>query len=145
MLDPADVHTAADRRAGSVGETDESVRLALALTVRALRNGSVCIDLRTVHATAFDEAESAIDLAELPWPEPEEWLAACEASPLVADGADRAGRAAAAAGRRSALPGAVLAAGGAGSRRSSSNVSPRRPAGDRPATAVGRAAPAVRP
>ena len=86
VLNPADVHSAATVcRIG--GEADESVRLALALTVRALRNGSVCIDLRTVHATAFDEAESAVDVAELPWPEPEEWLAVCKASPLVADGA----------------------------------------------------------
>ena len=90
VLNPADVHSAATVcRIGD--EADESVRLALALTVRALRNGSVCIDLRTVHATAFDEAESAIDVAELPWPEPEEWLAACKASPLVADGAARPG------------------------------------------------------
>jgi len=90
VLNPADVHTAASvSRIG--GEADESVRLALALTVRALRNGSVCIDLRTVHATAFDEAESAIDVAELPWPEPEKWLATCKASPLVADGAARPG------------------------------------------------------
>ena len=69
VLNPADVHTAETVcRIG--GESDESVRLALALTVRALRNGSVCIDLGTVHATAFDETESAIDMAELPWPEP---------------------------------------------------------------------------
>jgi exodeoxyribonuclease V alpha subunit len=61
------------------------------LTVRALRNGSVCIDLRSVHTTAFDEAESAIDIAELPWPEPDEWMEACTASPLVADGADQPG------------------------------------------------------
>jgi len=88
VLNPADVHTAETVcRIG--GETDEKVRLALALTVRALRNGSVCIDLRTVHATAFDEAESVIDMAELPWPEPDAWVQACQASSLVADGADR--------------------------------------------------------
>ena len=75
VLNPADVHTAETVcRIG--GESDESVRLALALTVRALRNGSVCIDLGTVHATAFDEAESAIDMAELPWPEPGSWILA---------------------------------------------------------------------
>ncbi len=88
VLNPADVHTAQNVcRIG--GETDELVRLALALTVRALRNGSVCIDLQTVHATAFDEAESAIEMAELPWPDSEAWIAACRASPLVADGADQ--------------------------------------------------------
>ena len=48
VLNPADVHTAETVcRIG--GESDENVRLALALTVRALRNGSVCIDLGTVH------------------------------------------------------------------------------------------------
>jgi exodeoxyribonuclease V alpha subunit len=88
VLNPADVHTA--QTVCRIGdETDELVRLALALTVRALRNGSVCIDLRTVHATAFDEAESTIEMAELPWPDSEAWLAACHASPLVANGADQ--------------------------------------------------------
>jgi exodeoxyribonuclease V alpha subunit len=90
VLNPADVHTAETVcRIG--GESDESVRLALALTVRALRNGSVCIDLGTVHATAFDETESAIDMAELPWPEPGSWIQACARSPLVADGAGQPG------------------------------------------------------
>jgi exodeoxyribonuclease V alpha subunit len=90
ILNPADVHTA--ETVSRIGrESDEQVRLAIALTVRALRNGSVCIDLRTVHATAFDEAEAGIDIAGLPWPEPELWLAACEASALVADGADHSG------------------------------------------------------
>jgi exodeoxyribonuclease V alpha subunit len=88
VLNPADVHTAeAVCRIGR--EADERIRLALALTVRALRNGSVCIDLRTVHATAFDEAEAAINITELPWPQPDEWLEACKASPLVADGPDQ--------------------------------------------------------
>ena len=90
VLNPADVHTA--ETVCRIGQDiDERVQLALALTVRALRNGSVCIDLRTVHTTAFDEAESAIDIAELPWPEPDEWIEACKASPLVADGADQPG------------------------------------------------------
>ena len=90
VLNPADVHTA--ETVCRIGQgVDERVRLALALTVRALRNGSVCIDLRTVRTTAFDEAESAIDISELPWPEPDEWIQACTASPLVADGADQPG------------------------------------------------------
>jgi exodeoxyribonuclease V alpha subunit len=90
ILNPADVHTA--ETACRIGhETDETVRLALALTVRALRNGSVCIDLRTVRGTAFDEAEAAVDITALPWPQPDEWIAACKASPLVADGADQPG------------------------------------------------------
>jgi exodeoxyribonuclease V alpha subunit len=90
VLNPADVHTA--ETVCRIGQdVDERVQLALALTVRALRNGSVCIDLRTVHTTAFDEAESAIDISELPWPEPQGWIDACKASPLVADGGDQPG------------------------------------------------------
>jgi exodeoxyribonuclease V alpha subunit len=88
ILNAADVHTAETVcRIGQ--EPDEKVRLALALTVRALRNGSVCIDLLSVRTTAFDEAETAIDLAALPWPDPQEWVAAIQASPLVANGADQ--------------------------------------------------------
>jgi exodeoxyribonuclease V alpha subunit len=86
VLNAADVHTA-DVVCRIGRDPDELVRLALALTVRALRNGSVCVDLRTVHTTAFDEIEGAIDVAALPWPEPDEWIGACRASPLVADGA----------------------------------------------------------
>ena len=88
ILNAADVHTA--KTVCRIGhEAGETVRLALALTVRALRNGSVCIDLHTVRNTAFDETEAAIDLAALPWPDPEEWFAAIQASPLVADGVDQ--------------------------------------------------------
>jgi exodeoxyribonuclease V alpha subunit len=90
VLSPADVHTA-DAVARMGGEVDDRVRLALALAVRALRNGSVCIDLNTVSTTVFDESETGIDLAELPWPEPEAWRAACAASCLVSDGADQPG------------------------------------------------------
>jgi exodeoxyribonuclease V alpha subunit len=90
VLNPADVHTA-DVVCRIGQEVDERVRLALALTVRALRSGSVCIDLRVVHTTAFDEVEAAIDIVHLPWPEPDQWIAACKTSRLVADGADRPG------------------------------------------------------
>jgi exodeoxyribonuclease V alpha subunit len=90
VLNAADVHTA-ETVSRIAQESDDRVRLALALTVRALRNGSVCIDLRTVHSTAFDEVEAAIDIAALPWPEPDEWMEACEASALVACGAGEPG------------------------------------------------------
>ena len=90
VLNPADVHTA--ETVCRIGhEADERVRLALALTVRALRNGSVCIDLSTVHTTAFDESEAGVEITDLPWPDPDEWIMACEVSPLVADGAERPG------------------------------------------------------
>ena len=88
ILNAADVHTA--ETVCRIGhEADERVRLALALTVRALRNGSVCIDLDTIRSTAFDETEAAVDLAVMPWPHPEEWISAVQASALVADGADQ--------------------------------------------------------
>ena len=68
VLTSSDVHVAT--RLGALGgEDDERVLLAVALTVRAVRRGSVCLDLATVAATAPD----------LPWPE--EWPVAD--SPLV--------------------------------------------------------------
>ena len=75
VLDAADVHVAA--RVGELGrEPDERVRLAVALAVRAVRLGSVCVDLRRVHEVAPD----------LDFPEPGDWLAAVAGSPLVAEG-----------------------------------------------------------
>lgn len=68
VLTSSDVHVAT--RIGALGaESDERVLLAVALTVRAVRRGSVCLDLATVAATAPD----------LPWPD--EWPIAD--SPLV--------------------------------------------------------------
>jgi exodeoxyribonuclease V alpha subunit len=85
VLNPADVHTAtAICRMG--GESDDRVALALALTVRALRMGSVCIDLASVHTHVHDESELQQDVAALPWPEVDEWRKALTASPLVAEG-----------------------------------------------------------
>ena len=90
VLGPADVH-AALAIARLAGETDDRVRLALALTVRAVRAGSVCIDLADVHTTSFDTSEVRIDVSTLPWPEPESWLTAVRASPMVSDGHDQPG------------------------------------------------------
>jgi exodeoxyribonuclease V alpha subunit len=73
VLEAADVHVAA--RLGELAqETDDAVLLAVALAVRGLRSGSVCVDLRTV-------AEEIG--GELPWPEPAGWLAAMRRSPLL--------------------------------------------------------------
>jgi exodeoxyribonuclease V alpha subunit len=71
VLNPADVHSAATVcRIGG-----EAKRATCAGVDRPGAPQWISLhDLRTVHATAFDEAESAIDVAELPWPEPE-WLA----------------------------------------------------------------------
>ena len=94
VLGVADVHAA--RAIGRIGREDrESVILAVALAVRALRAGSVCIDLRTVADavfadTAADDATSQLDVSALDWPDPERWVADCQDSPLVAraDGPD---------------------------------------------------------
>ncbi|MET0992964.1 MAG: exodeoxyribonuclease V subunit alpha [Mycobacterium sp.] len=73
VLEAADVHVAA-RLAALAKEPDDTVLLAVALAVRGLRAGSVCVDLTAV----ADE----IGL-ELPWPDPTEWLAAVRNSPLL--------------------------------------------------------------
>lgn len=78
VLTSSDVHVA--KRLGALGrEDDERVLLAVGLAVRAVRRGSVCLDLATVPDTA----------PELAWPELGEWTAAIEASPLVAAGVVR--------------------------------------------------------
>ncbi|MBC3192742.1 exodeoxyribonuclease V subunit alpha [Pseudonocardia sp. C8] len=96
VLAPGDVHVArALARLGGRGDPvgaagpaePEDVVLAAALAVRAIRNGSVCVDLDTVATTTAGEGEVAVDVSGLPWPDPAAWRAACAASPLVADGA----------------------------------------------------------
>ncbi len=77
VLTAADVHVASTL-ARLVGETDQTVLLAVALAVRAVRHGSVCLDLAAV-------PESLADL-DLPWPDPGPWSVAVSASPLAAAG-----------------------------------------------------------
>ena len=87
VLGAADVHVA--QRLRRVGrEADESVLLAVALVVRAVRQGSVCLELaKAAESTAVDGADPA-DIAALPWPEPTAWISAVESSPLVEVGED---------------------------------------------------------
>jgi exodeoxyribonuclease V alpha subunit len=74
VLDAADVHVA--RALTSLADEDAPlVALAVAFVVRAVRGGSVCVDLAAV---ADPELGS-----ELPWPDPEEWYAAVGASALL--------------------------------------------------------------
>ena len=68
VFEPADVHVA-QRLTTLGGEADERVALTVALLVRALRGGSVCVDLRSV--------EKEFEIADL--------TAAIKASPLLAD------------------------------------------------------------
>jgi exodeoxyribonuclease V alpha subunit len=78
LLEAADVHVA--QRVGDLGgEDDQRVLLAVALAVRAVRHGSVCVDLATVPALA----------PELPWPETSAWWTVVRASPLAEAGVVR--------------------------------------------------------
>ena len=73
-IDAADVHVA--QRICALGEEQEPlVALAVALAVRAVRGGSVCVDLTTV-------AEESL-LPDLPWPTIEAWRDALSATPLT--------------------------------------------------------------
>ncbi|KRE25516.1 exodeoxyribonuclease V subunit alpha [Mycobacterium sp. Soil538] len=74
LLEPADVHVA-QRLSALTGESDPAVALAVAFAVRAVRAGSVCVDLRSV--------AQQVGQPELPWPAPNYWLRAVQASPLV--------------------------------------------------------------
>ncbi|MFI5622541.1 exodeoxyribonuclease V subunit alpha [Nocardioides sp. NPDC051685] len=73
VLTAADVHVAT-RAAALAGEERDEVRLAVALAVRAVRHGSVCVDL-----AALRETEET-----LPWPAADGWLEAVADSPLAA-------------------------------------------------------------
>ena len=84
VLIAADVHVATTL-GGLCSESDDSVLLAAALAVRAVREGSVCLDLAEAHRSAGD-VENPEDLDALPWPEPSGWMPACERSPLIAVG-----------------------------------------------------------
>ncbi|CCI52490.1 exodeoxyribonuclease V subunit alpha [Nostocoides jenkinsii] len=74
ILGPTDVHVAA-RLSALAGETDPEVALGLALATRAVRTGSVALDLHQV---------AEIDTT-FPWPtDTDDWLARISRSPLVA-------------------------------------------------------------
>lgn len=76
VIDAADV-LVAQRLTGLAAEADERVALAVAFAVRAVRGGSVCVDLSTVSAH--------VDIPTLPWPDPTEWSEAVAASRLTGD------------------------------------------------------------
>jgi len=77
LLTAADVH-AASRVCALAGEDDPQVALAVGVTVRAARHGSVCVDLADLAASEGAE--------DLPWPDPAAWEAAIVASPLTTAG-----------------------------------------------------------
>ncbi|MEZ0577247.1 exodeoxyribonuclease V subunit alpha [Nocardioides sp. MH1] len=77
LLTSADVH-AARRVCALAGEGDPEVALAVALTVRAARHGSVCVDLAAL--AAGEGAE------ELTWPDPSGWQQSIASSTLATSG-----------------------------------------------------------
>ncbi len=79
VLEAADVHTAM-RLTALAGDADERVALAVALTVRALRAGAVCVDLAAVADDVPPESCGGVA-----WPPAAEWVAALAASPLSGD------------------------------------------------------------
>ncbi|KXX56388.1 exodeoxyribonuclease V subunit alpha [Rhodococcus sp. LB1] len=84
VLAAADVHVAL-RLSALGGESSEDVVLATALAVRAVRSGSVCLDLTRIREVTVDE-ESEVDLDALPWPDDGTVVEALRRSPLVAGG-----------------------------------------------------------
>ncbi len=76
VIESADV-LVARRLTELADETDERVALALAFVVRAVRGGSVCVDLSQI--------QQQVGEAGLPWPDPDEWLAAVTGSELIAE------------------------------------------------------------
>ncbi|WP_432456796.1 exodeoxyribonuclease V subunit alpha [Cellulomonas iranensis] len=89
VLTSADVRVA-ERLGALTGEDDATVHLAAALAVRAVRAGSVCVDLADAPSLVAEGSPDAPDApppdVPLPWPAHDAWTAAVRRSPLVADG-----------------------------------------------------------
>ncbi|WP_040734775.1 AAA family ATPase, partial [Nocardia tenerifensis] len=90
VLSAADVHVAV--RLGRLGREDsEEVLFAAALAVRAVRSGSVCLELHRMREIGIDADETwdtgeRIDPATLPWPDIDKVVGALRVSPLVTGG-----------------------------------------------------------
>ena len=95
VLTSADVRVA-ERLGDLTGEPDPVVHLATALAVRAVRSGSVCVDLADAPALVAEGSPDdpdaplpgTLEPGGLPWPEHAAWTAAVRRSPAVADGVD---------------------------------------------------------
>ncbi|MBK8445893.1 MAG: exodeoxyribonuclease V subunit alpha [Micropruina sp.] len=86
VLDWADLHPAR-QLTRLYRDGDERVQLAAALTVRALRAGSVCLELERVRTGVTGRDDELVEVPEALWPDPDDWLVALQVSPLVAQGA----------------------------------------------------------
>lgn len=79
LIEASDIHVAT--RIAELGEEpDARVRLAVALAVRAVRHGSVCLDLRALPDLVSGVAPQG------GWPDPDAWVDAVRSSPLVNQG-----------------------------------------------------------
>ncbi len=91
MIGLPDFHVAR-RSAALAGENRPDVLLALALCIRALREGSVCLDLsKAQHLVPMQEADDGTveERPDLPWPDAAQWLDAVARSSAVATDPDR--------------------------------------------------------
>jgi exodeoxyribonuclease V alpha subunit len=84
ILTTSDVHVAL-RLAGLGGSDDDVVALGAAFAARAPRLGHVCVDLLAIRDTANSDADTPVDIAALPWPDPADWVARLAGSGLVGD------------------------------------------------------------
>jgi exodeoxyribonuclease V alpha subunit len=91
VLGAADVH-AALRLSVMGGDDDDRVALAIALAVRGPRFGHVSVDLASVRQFLAGDGDEELDLDDLPWPDPGEWIDRIGASPIVAVGEQPAER-----------------------------------------------------
>lgn len=86
LLSWGDVHVA-QKVSYLFDETDQRAQLALALAVRALQAGSICLDLASVSEARFETDELQATVPSALWPDPVAWRHAIESSPLVSLGA----------------------------------------------------------
>jgi exodeoxyribonuclease V alpha subunit len=87
VLDPLDV-LSASTIGRLLDETDEVALLAAALTVRGTRFGHVCIRLDDIRDAVVVDGQDPETIDQLPWPTPEQWRSAIDASPLVGTATD---------------------------------------------------------
>jgi exodeoxyribonuclease V alpha subunit len=85
VFDPAEVQLAASVARLSPGLPDE-VLLALAVAARGPRRGHVCVELADVARLVVGDVDDRT--VDLPWPDPADWAAALESSPVVGAPAD---------------------------------------------------------
>jgi exodeoxyribonuclease V alpha subunit len=86
VIHASDVHVAG-RLGAILGETREAVLLAAALAVRAVRHGSICVDLETIAQLAVEPSTAEIGATApagpLPWPDAAAWITEVASSVLV--------------------------------------------------------------